>query len=242
MTHSSQRRGLDAAGGCKELCIIGMIPKAQFNRRGIKSAMCQLARKILEHAPDNFIFRDFTEITIPNLGAAQKLLEWLHKRRPALAHHTVLWILAHTRSGLSAVYSDIDTVKDLIKELAGQWRSKNRKKGWPVSIVLSGLPEDIRACCQEAGLTEHTFLHSLDVFGTVQKLPSEDELSLITMCGHGLVASARVKHLVERIRKGKLTPEEAAEDIARPCVCGIVNKQRAEQVFARLASSAEPGK
>ena len=103
--------------------------------------------------------------------------------------------------------------------------------------MLSGRAEDIQACCQEAGLTQHTYLHSLDLFGTVKDLPSEDELSLITMCGHGLVASARVKHLVERIRKGKLTPKKAAEDIARPCVCGIVNKQRAEEIFSRLASS-----
>jgi hypothetical protein len=240
MTHSSQRRGLDSCAG-KELCIIGMIPKAEFKKRGIKSAMCQLARKLLEHTPDNFIFRDFTEITIPNLGAGQQLLEWLHKYRPDLTNHLVLWILAHTRSGLSAVYTDIDTVKDLIKDLAGEWRGRNQRKGYAVSIVLSGLAEDIQACCREAGLTQHTYLHSLDVFGTVKDLPSEDELSLITMCGHGLVASARVKHLVERIQKGKLTPQKAAEDIARPCVCGIVNKQRAEEIFSRLASTPQSG-
>jgi len=239
MTHSSQRRGLDPSGACKELCIIGMIPRSAFKKRGIKSAMCQLARKMLAHAPDNFIFRDFTEITIPNLGASQKLLKWLHKYRPGAANHVVLWILAHTRSGLSAVYTDIDAVKELIEDLAGDWRGRNKKKRWPVSIVLSGLPEDIHACCQQAGLVEHTYLHSLDVFGTVENLPSEDELSLITMCGHGLVASARVKHLVERIRKGKLTPQKAAADIAKPCVCGIVNKQRAEAIFARLASNAD---
>ena len=163
----------------------------------------------------------------------------MHKHRPELANHLVVWILAHTRSGLSAVYTDLDTVKDLIKDLAGEWRGRNQQKGYPISIVLSGLAEDIQACCQEAGLTQHTYLHSLDLFGTVKDLPSEDELSLITMCGHGLVASARVKHLVERIRKGKLTPKKAAEDIARPCVCGIVNKQRAEEIFSRLASTAQ---
>jgi hypothetical protein len=235
MTHSSQRRGLDQCA-CRELCIIGMIPKPYFKKRGIKSSMCQLAAKILEYAPNNFIFRDFTEITIPNLGVGQKLLEWLHRRRPELANRTVLWILAHTRSGLSAVYTDIDSVTNLFKDLAGEWRSRNRRKGYPVSLVLSGLADDVHAVCQEAGLVEHTYLHSLDLFGAVKELPTEDELSLITMCGHGLVASARVKHLAEQIRKGKLTPAEAAEDIAMPCVCGIVNKQRAAEVFSRLAA------
>lgn len=238
MTHSSQRRGLETCA-CKELCIIGMIPKAYFKKRGIKSSMCQLAKKILQHAPNNFIFRDFTEITIPNLGVGQRLLESLHKRRPELANQLVLWILAHTRSGLSAVYTDIGSVKEMIKDLAGEWRARNKEKEYPVSIVLSGMADDVHAICQEAGLVEHTYLHSLDLFGTTDALPSEDELSLITMCGHGLVASARVKHLVERIRKGRMTPAEAADDIARPCVCGIVNKKRAEEIFARLACTAE---
>jgi hypothetical protein len=88
-----------------------MIPRSSFKKRGIKSAMCQLARKMLAHAPDNFIFRDFTEITIPNLGASQKLLEWLHKHRPGTANHVVLWILAHTRSGLSAVYRGLQILR-----------------------------------------------------------------------------------------------------------------------------------
>jgi len=238
MTHTSQRRGLDSTS-CKELCLIGMIPKAEFKRRGVKSAMRRLARKILEYQPDNFIFRNFTEITIPNLGVAQNLLEWLHKRWPVYAERMVLWILAHTRSGLSAVYTDVDTVKGLIADLAGDWRARNQRKKFPVSIVLSGLPEDIHACCQEAGLTEHTYLHSLDVFGKTDDLPSEDELSLITMCGHGLIAAGRVKHLVERIRQGKMTPEKAADDIWKPCVCGVVNKNRAAEIFARLANSPE---
>ena len=34
----------------------------------------------------------------------------------------------------------------------------------------------------------------------------------------------------------QLTPEEAAEDIARPCQCGISNKPRAVELFQRLAA------
>ncbi len=237
MTHTSQRRGL-VPSCCKELCLIAMIPKGYYHRKGIKRAMAELAAKVFRYAPENFIFRDFTEITIPNLGVGQVLLEALHKRRPEFTNRLVLWILAHTRSGISAVYTDMDTVKTLVKDLAGQWRSRNQQEGYPISVVLSGLAEDIHACCQEAGLTEHTYLHSLDLFGTVDLLPSEDELSLITMCGHGLVGSRRVKHLVEQIRKGKMTARDAAADIAKPCVCGIVNRKRAEEIFSRLAANS----
>ncbi len=238
MTHTSQRRGLYPSCSCKELCLIAMIPKGYHQKKGIKAAMSELAAKVLRHDPENFIFRDFTEITIPNLSVSQPLLEMLHKRRPQFANRLVLWILAHTKSGISAVYTDIDTVKSLIEDLAGQWRSRNRDKEYPISVVLSGLADDVHACCQQAGLKQHTYLHSLDIFGKVESLPSEDELALITMCGHGLVGATRIKHLVERIRKGKMTAWEAAGDIAKPCVCGIVNRKRAEEIFSRLAANA----
>ncbi len=110
--------------------------------------------------------------------------------------------------------------------------------GYPISIVLTGLKGDTHACCQKAGFKEHTYLHSLGAFGRVKDLPSGDELSLITMCGHGLIAKNRVRHLVRSLKEGELTLEEAAEDIARPCQCGIGNKKRAEKLFARLASKA----
>jgi hypothetical protein len=42
-------------------------------------------------------------------------------------------------------------------------------------------------------------------------------------------------------KKGELTLEEAAEDIARPCQCGIGNKKRAQELFRRLAGKASSG-
>ena len=76
--------------------------------------------------------------------------------------------------------------------------------------------------------TEYHYLRSA-------KLPSEDELELITMCGHGLIAAARVRDLVQKLKIRRLTLEEAANELARPCVCGIVNRERAREVLARLA-------
>jgi hypothetical protein len=74
----------------------------------------------------------------------------------------------------------------------------------------------------------------LGAFGKVEDLPNGDELALVTMCGHGLVATNRVRDLVKRIKKGEITAEEAAADIAGPCRCGIGNKKRAEKLFSRL--------
>jgi hypothetical protein len=101
--------------------------------------------------------------------------------------------------------------------------------------VLSGLFDDVRRCCKNTGSREHTYLHSLGFFGKIQDLPSADELELITMCGHGLVAANRVRSLVRDIRLGQTTPDEAAESVAGPCLCGIVNQARATEIIDRLA-------
>jgi hypothetical protein len=124
--------------------------------------------------------------------------------------------------------------------LIGSWR-----RGWEPrrseirgasSIIqpLSGLFDDVNRCCQRTGSREHTYLHSLGFFGKTQDLPSEDELEIITMCGHGMIAARRVRWLVEGIRAGETTPAEAAENVARPCLCGIVNRERAGECFQRL--------
>jgi hypothetical protein len=78
-------------------------------------------------------------------------------------------------------------------------------------------------------------LHTLGFFGRVDLLPDEDELSLMTMCGHGLVSVKLIRNLLKRIGAGEITPEIAAQEIAKPCVCGIVNTERAAEIFQRIA-------
>jgi len=235
MSHTSQRRGLDPSRPGRELIVLAMIPSKFKDKGGIRTAMSELALKMLAHHPHNWLTRNFTEITIPKLGAAQGLVEWLHKYWPEATERLLMRLVAQRSTVITAIYTDSRNVVDLIKEIKGEWLATNQQKGYPISIVLSGLFDDIHRCCQQSGLREHTYLHSLGFFGRTQALPSEGELELITMCGHGLIAPSRVQHLIKKIRKGQITLGEAAEDIARPCVCGIVNRKRAEEIFNRLS-------
>ncbi len=57
------------------------------------------------------------------------------------------------------------------------------------------------------------------------------------MCGHGLIAKNRVRYLIKSLKSGEMTLEEAVEDIARPCQCGIVNDKRAQKILTRLAKT-----
>ena len=235
MSHTSQRRGLDPSRPGKELVVLAMIPTEHKDASGIKEAMSELAVKMLKHGPDNWVTRNAAEIEIPRLTAALKLMQGSN-RSPEKAAEMLISAVGGASSVITAVYTDTAKVEALIKDLKGDWLARNKAKGYPISIVLSGLFDDVHQCCTKTELTEHTYLHSLGFFGHVEDLPSEDELALITMCGHGLIAVNRVRNLVKRIRNGELTPKEAADDVAKPCVCGIVNRQRAEEIFRRLTA------
>jgi hypothetical protein len=132
----------------------------------------------------------------------------------------------------------VQRVENLLNDLKQQWLPRNREAGYPISIVLTGLTDDAHAVCENTGFTEHTYLHSLGFFGRTEELPSDDEMCLITMCGHGLIARKRIEKLLGDIRSGELTPEEAAADIAKPCTCGIGNKERAQKMFVQLTDEA----
>ena len=180
----------------------------------------------------------FTKIDIPDLGSLQKPIEWISGKWPEGGERLLMTVVGYVSSVVTAVYNDTDTVSALIREIKGEWLARNSEKGYPISIVLSGLPDQVRQCCRANSLTQHTYLQSLGFYGKVKDLPSEDELALVTMCGHGLISVNRIRRLVTDIRSGDISVRDAADDIASPCVCGIVNMARAEAAFRKLANSA----
>jgi hypothetical protein len=218
--------------------VLAMIPSQYDGERGIRSAMRELALKMLAHDPDNWLSRNYTEIAIPQLWPVHGALGWLHGHWPEQIERLLLGAVATRTPVITALYTEMEDVVNLIDDLKKEWLQNNRENGYPISIVLSGLFDDVHRCCQRTGSREHTYLHSLGFFGKTQDLPSEDELEIITMCGHGMIAANRVRWLVEGIRAGEATPAKAAENVARPCLCGIVNRERAGEVFQRLVEAS----
>jgi hypothetical protein len=234
MSHTSQRRGLDPARPGQELIVLAMIPSEYKGKDGIESAMSELGLKMLEYHPHNWLSRNFNQIRVPQLGPAQPVVEWLHRQSPEFARNLLMRGVAYLSTVITGIYTDTGNVEDLVNDIKGEWLERNREKGYPISIVLSGLFDDVHKCCQKTGVCEHTYLHTLGSFGRKDALPSQPELELITMCGHGLISRNRVQDLARKIRSRDITPREAAEDIAKPCVCGLVNIKRAEDIFRRM--------
>ena len=109
-----------------------------------------------------------------------------------------------------------------------------------ISVVASGLFTELFQCCKEAGLTPHTANYSLGLLGRAEKLPPREILEITTMCGHSLIPAGLAKRLIADVAEGKVSPEKAAEKLARNCLCGIFNPKRAARLLTLIA--AKPAK
>jgi hypothetical protein len=103
-----------------------------------------------------------------------------------------------------------------------------------VSVIVSGLLDDTHECCRQAGINRHTCEASLGVLGKTERLPDEDILRVSTMCGHGMVPFNLVKKVIEDIKEGRRTINEAAQELAKPCQCGVFNPGRAAALLEEI--------
>jgi hypothetical protein len=128
---------------------------------------------------------------------------------------------------LHAVFRDLETLKACLTDL--------KREDIGISIVVSGLYEEVKKTCEEIGLRPHTVNLSLGIHGRTEELPSEPVLEIMTMCGHAMVSSSLVEETVKAVREGKMTYSDGANALSRMCVCGIFNPPRAEEILRRLA-------
>jgi hypothetical protein len=127
-----------------------------------------------------------------------------------------------------AVYRSREQVIQVLKDL------KDEDLG--LSVTVSGLMENTHECCHKAGLTPHTIVMSLGIWGRTDLLPEEKIQKVATMCGHGLVSYNLIRELAEEVKAGRLTARKAGEMLAKPCICGVFNPERAAELIEELDS------
>jgi hypothetical protein len=128
--------------------------------------------------------------------------------------------------GCQVVFKDKESLIACMKEL--------KEKDQGISIVVSGLFEEVFDCCNKAGLKPPLIEFALGIHGNTKKLWPPEILDFVTMCGHGLVSGRLVKKMVENIKKNKSTVEKAAIELAKPCLCGIFNPHRAAKLLQKM--------
>ena len=134
------------------------------------------------------------------------------------------------------VYSVFNDREKLKKALA---LIKEADEG--ISIMVSGITDNVREIASELGITPHMINMSLGIHGRTDRLPPADIREFTTMCGHGMVSSKLTQAVMKKVKEGKMTPEAGADLLAQPCPCGIFNTDRCEAILKELKESAPAG-
>ena len=132
------------------------------------------------------------------------------------------------RAVVEAVFDDENKAVIALKAI--------KKANLGLSLVVSGLFDQTHHLCKQAGLKMHTVNQSLGRWGRDERLPTGNVLELNTMCGHGMVAVKLIEKAMDKVKANKWTPEKAAEELFKCCVCGIVNTTRAAKIFRTLVT------
>jgi hypothetical protein len=207
MTHSLHRSG--TAENLKNDYVVFAMSAKGFNEAGSAARMRQFFRITRRHNPVNM--------------GDMKTGNWFSLDSSIIEEKIQDTSIVH------AVYTDLENVAAVLKDLA--------EADLGLSIVVSGLTGPVRETCQRLGMSPapHTVEYSLGIWGKTGLLPGNEVLEVSTMCGHGQVAFRLIEEAVEAVRRGRQTPEQAARQLAEPCVCGIFNPVRAAELIRKMA-------
>jgi hypothetical protein len=205
MTHTLHRQGTKESLD-KDFIFLCMAAKG-FNEDGADEKMREFLRIMMRHNPVNAGDMRSGNIFTSNMD-------------------DILSNVSST-SIVHGVFTDSDTATKVLQDL------KDADLG--MSVVVSGPFDSVDCICEKAGLKPHSLDYSAGIWGNTKKLPPKEVQEVTTMCGHGMVASNLVKSMVDEIKAGRKTPEEAAKVLAPQCACGIFNPDRAAKLMAAMA-------
>lgn len=208
MTHTLHRQG-DEESLAKDYTILAM-PSSGLNSEGSRPKLAKALEIFLRHDPVNV--GDSKGGSRFSLGSDAALQEILVENE-----------LVH------AVYRTQEQLTAALIEL--------KQADLGLSVTVGGLVEPVEACCKKAGLKPHTIVQSLGVKGTLEKLPKPKVLEIATMCGHHLVSFNLINSLTVKVKRGRITARAAGEELARCCICGVFNPERAAEIIEKMAGA-----
>lgn len=124
---------------------------------------------------------------------------------------------------VSAVFSNQADAEACLKDII--------EADFGLSVNISTSIANAKLVAEKSGLKRHSVEYALEINDPHKLLPDSQVLSLSTMCGHGLVSNNLAKKMIEMVREGRRTPEDAANTLTRFCSCGIFNPERAKCIF-----------
>lgn len=208
-------------------------PAASFKDDYVVFAICSRGKNDKDALPK---LRQFLQMAIPfkpvNLGDARhggclrpsdEMSPFNHWNRDMVPDLEEVVRGLDAPTTVAAVFDNRVAAVDFLKKV--------KEADLGMSINISTSVENAEACCHEVGIPRHSVGYSLGFEGKTEKLPNTQTMMLSTMCGHGMVSHSLAKKMIDWVKEGRRTPEEAVTYLARFCSCGVFNPSRAKRVL-----------
>ena len=211
MTHTNHRQGTRES--LSKDYVVFMYPARGINDKDAGLKLQEFLRMGYKHGPLN---AGPARVGDMFMSSPEKVIE-------RVVRATSTYIVFDDRSKVEAF------VKDVVEANLG------------LSVIVSGLFDEVDEMCRAVGIKRHTAGCSLGVWGRVEKLPQAEVLDITTMCGHGMVSFNLVRRMANEVRKSLVSFEEAGRIMAKPCTCGVFNPKRAEDLLRQYVAKNSGG-
>ncbi|MFC1958074.1 hypothetical protein ACFLVQ_00715 [Chloroflexota bacterium] len=212
MTHTNHRQG--TVTSLKGDWVVQMRAARGINNQGAYLKLKKFLELSLKYSPVN--------ASMATVGSAldlgwEKLIDGAGNAEKATWAHIV--------------FDDMGNMAKFLKEVV--------REDMGLSVIISGLHDETERMCRDTGIKRHTVQHSLGVWGKTDMLPHPKILEVTTMCGHGMISFNMVRRMAQEVRSGKISLEQAANELGRPCSCGVFNTTRTKALIQEYIAETE---
>ena len=216
MTNTLHRYG--TADSFADDYVIFAIPCKGKNNEGAVEKLREFLSICGKHAPTNMGNSDFGGYRpVENLGPT------VHWKRESSPDFEAVIAGTHRLATAAAVFDSSEKAEACLRELIDA--------DLGLSVNVSASVDGAKELAKECGQARHSVEYSLGFSDSHDRLPDRRVLELSTMCGHGMVSSNMAKKMLDLVREGRRSPEEAAVTMARFCPCGVYNPVRAKRLL-----------
>lgn len=124
---------------------------------------------------------------------------------------------------VSAVFASEEQAHACLKEVIAA--------DFGISVNMSTSVENAKRAAETCGIKRHSVEYALAFNDPHDHLPNSQVLGLSTMCGHGMVSFNMARKMLDMVREGRRTTEQAVTTLMRLCPCGVYNPERAKRLL-----------
>ena len=216
MTNTLHRYG--DAESFRDDYIIFAIPCKGKNDEGAVEKLKTFLRICASHKPANMGNSQFG-----SYRPSKELKPTVHWNRELKVDYDAVIDAVQKVGTVAAVFDSREKAEACLREV------KEADLGLSVNVSTSVEgAKNLSECC---GIQRHSVEYSLGFADPHDHLPNSQVLELSTMCGHGMVSFNMARKMLDMVREGRRTTDQAVVTLARFCPCGVYNPARARRLL-----------